>query len=190
MPELNVDGGVFLFSEDWSVSKYDEWSYFRSVLSRIIDPRGRAMHGCDVLAFRGDEVWIIEAKDYAHPDARAPEELVGIVSEKVVDTLAGLHAGARDSHPNQDMCKRAISAKTLFVVLRLDLPGAQPGQDKMRQEAAFRAMADYRQKLKRVLRRVVNGKIHVVTGREEPAIVPWSVRRDVGERGGQSTDRK
>lgn len=148
------------------------------------------MHGCDVLAFRGDEAWIIEAKDYAHPDARAPEDLVGIVSEKVVDTLAGLHAGARDSHPNQDVCKRDIAAKTLFVVLRLDLPGAQPGQDKMRQEAAFRVMADYRQKLKRVLRRVVNGKIHVVTGREEPAVVPWSVRRDIKVNDSNSADRR
>lgn len=53
----------------------------------------------------------------------------------------------------------------------------------MRRGAAVRTMADYRQKLGKALRRVVNGRIHVVTGRERPAVVPWTVRRADGARG-------
>ena len=183
MPELDVDGAVFRFPDDWEASKFDEWSYFRSVMSRIVDPLGRASHGCDVVALHDGDLWLIEAKDYSHPDAVPPSDLVAVVCEKVVDTLAGLHAGIRDPHPERGICERAVAAARLFVALRIDLPDAQPGRDKMRRGAAVRTMADYRQKLGKALRRVVNGKIHVVTGRERPAVVPWTVRRADGARG-------
>ena len=132
MPELDVDGAVFCFPDDWEASKFDEWSYFRSVMSRIVDPLGRASHGCDVVALHDGDLWLIEAKDYSHPDAVPPSDLVAVVCEKVVDTLAGLHAGIRDPHPERGICERAVAAARLFVALRIDLPDAQPGRDKMR----------------------------------------------------------
>jgi len=67
MPELDVDGAVFCFPDDWEASKFDEWSYFRSVMSRIVDPLGRAPHGCDVVVLHDGDLWLIEAKDYSHP---------------------------------------------------------------------------------------------------------------------------
>ena len=67
MPELDVDGAIFCFPDDWEASKFDEWSYFRSVMSRIVDPLGRASHGCDVVALHDGDLWLIEAKDYSHP---------------------------------------------------------------------------------------------------------------------------
>jgi len=67
MPELDVDGAVFCFPDDWEASKFDEWAYFRSVMSRIVDPLGRASHGCDVVALHDGDLWLIEAKDYSHP---------------------------------------------------------------------------------------------------------------------------
>ena len=39
MPELDVDGAVFCFPDDWEASKFDEWAYFRSVMSRIVATR-------------------------------------------------------------------------------------------------------------------------------------------------------
>ena len=185
MPELDVDGAVFCFPDGWEASKFDEWTYFRFVMSRIVDPLGRAPHGCAVVALHDGDLWLIEAKDYSHPNAAPPPDLVAVVCEKVVDTLAGLHAGTRDPHPERGICERAVAATRLFVALRTDLSGVQPGRDKMRRGAAVRTMADYRQKLRRALRRVVNGKIHVVTGRERPAVVPWTVRRADGARGGR-----
>lgn len=56
MPELDVDGAVFCFPDDWEASKFDEWSYFRSVMSRIVDPLGRASHGCDVVALHDGDL--------------------------------------------------------------------------------------------------------------------------------------
>ena len=67
MPELDVDGAVFCFPDGWEASKFDEWTYFRSVMSRIVDPLGRASHGCDVVALHDGDLWLIEAKDYSHP---------------------------------------------------------------------------------------------------------------------------
>ena len=36
-------------------------------MSRIVDPLGRASHGCDVVALHDGDLWLIEAKDYSHP---------------------------------------------------------------------------------------------------------------------------
>ena len=56
MPELDVDGAVFCFPDGWEASKFDEWSYFRSVMSRIVDPLGRASHECDVVALHDGDL--------------------------------------------------------------------------------------------------------------------------------------
>lgn len=72
MPELDVDGAVFCFPDGWEASKFDEWAYFRSVMSRIVDPLGRAPHGCDVVALHDGDLWLIETKGYSHPDAAPP----------------------------------------------------------------------------------------------------------------------
>ncbi|SDM30943.1 hypothetical protein [Actinomyces ruminicola] len=105
-----------------------------------------------------------------------PEDLVAVVIEKVMDTLAGLHAGTRNKHTERETCRKAVKAQQLHVVLRIDLPGAQPHASRGQRAAAQQAMANYRQAFRRFLRRVVNGKVRVITGREDPPTVPWSVR--------------
>ncbi|MBW3070003.1 hypothetical protein GZ998_10895 [Actinomyces sp. 594] len=125
----------------------------------------------------GDQLWLIEAKDYAYQEAKEPKNLVAVVAEKVTDTLAGMHAGTRDGHTDREMrqmCRKAVRARKLYVAPRIDLPGAQPHAGRGRQAAAQQTMANYRQQLDRSLRRVVNGKVHVITGRENPPTVPWT----------------
>ncbi|WP_147681523.1 hypothetical protein [Actinomyces ruminicola] len=183
MVELEVDGVVFSFPDGWEVSKYDAWPYFRNALSKIQDPAGKALHGCDVVALDGDHLWLIEAKDYAYPEAIAPKDLVAVVAEKVMDTLAGLHAGTRAEHAEREICLKAVKTQRLSVALRIDLPGAQPHARRDRQAAAQQTMANYQQELRKSLRRVVNGKVHVITGREDPSTVAWTVRW--GEEGRQ-----
>lgn len=161
MPDLDVDGSVFSFEDGWEVTKYDEWPYFRNVLNPIKDPKDRGLHGCDIVALDGDDLWLIEAKDYAYRDAKVPHVLVAVVAEKVMDTLAGLHAGTRDEHDHAELCRRAVRARRLYVVLRIDLPDAQPHAAKGRQAKALATMADYRQALEKKLGRVVNGRIQI-----------------------------
>ena len=93
-----------------------------------------------------------------------------------MDTLAGLHAGTRDEHDHSQFCRRAVRARWLYVVLRIDLSDAQPYAAKVRRAKAVTTMTDYHQALRKKLRRVVNGRIYVVTGREDPSAVPWKVR--------------
>ncbi|MDR5825359.1 hypothetical protein [Caballeronia sp. LZ043] len=46
MPTLNVDGLTFTFPQTWQVSKYDEWSFYRSSFAR----QGEGIKAIDVLA--------------------------------------------------------------------------------------------------------------------------------------------
>ncbi|PHP53328.1 hypothetical protein [Actinomyces ruminis] len=176
MVELEVDGASLSFPDGWEASKYDEWPFFRNTLSKVLDTAGKALHGCDIVALDGEHLWLIEAKDYAYQEAKVPKDLVAVVSEKVMDTLAGLHAGTRDEHTERETCRKAVRARKLYVALRIDLPGAQPHARRGRQAAAQQTMANYRQEFRKSLRRVVNGKVHVITGREDPPTVPWTAR--------------
>lgn len=185
--EIEVDGSVFEFPDGWDVSKYDEWPYYRTTLSRlnsVLKPKGsadgRALHACDLVALQkvdnGSELWLIEAKDYAYPGAVPPKDLVRRVCEKVFDTLAGLHAGSRADHEQRQWCLRAVRAGDLRVALHIDLPEAHPGRVKLREGKAIADMTNIEQKLDQTLRHVVSGRVLVVNGREDPRRVAWTVR--------------
>ena len=34
MPEINVDGLLFVFPEGWEVDKFDEWAFYRNQFSK------------------------------------------------------------------------------------------------------------------------------------------------------------
>lgn len=183
--EIEVDGSVFVFPEGWDVSKYDEWPFYRKRLSRlggVLKPKGsadgRAPHGCDVVALckgdQGGELWLIEAKDYTYHGAVPPRDLIRRVCEKVFDTIAGLHAGTYSDHDQREWCRRAVRAGSLRVALHIDVPEAHPGRGKMRRAKAVEDMANIQQGLQRALQHLVNGRVLVVNGREEPPVAPWT----------------
>ena len=73
-----------------------------------------------------DTTWLIEVKDYRHPDANriTVSELGTAVAEKVRDTLAGLAAAknnANDANERQ-LARQALRTATFRVVLHVEIP--------------------------------------------------------------------
>lgn len=121
MQRLVVDGLNFDFPDDWQVSKYDDWSFYRNQFSKmrngiksldllVVDPSGTA--------------WLIEVKDYRTHRRAKPSDLGDEIASKVFDTLAAmLPAKNNANQPVEKKMARVVArARCLRVVLHLEQP--------------------------------------------------------------------
>lgn len=144
MPSLNVDGLTFTFPTGWEASKYDEWSFYRNQFSK----QGNGIKAVDVLALEPTHTaFLVEVKDYRHPNTERPSQLAEAIADKVIHTLAAmLPAQVNANDPAEKLLASSILRCTqLRVVAHVEQPQRhQPVVD----------LADIKQKLKRLLRAV------------------------------------
>lgn len=144
MPNLNVDGLTFTFPATWQASKYDEWAYYRNQFAK----QGNGIAAVDVLAVSpGHAAYLIEVKDYRHPEAVKPSELPAAIANKVLCTLAAMLPASllAVEVSEKNLAKDIIGCQSLHVVLHVEQPRAhKPVVD----------LADIKQKLKGKLRAI------------------------------------
>jgi hypothetical protein len=120
MPELAEGNLSHIFPDDWIVSKYDDWAFFKKQFSGCCGGN----KGVDFLAFDPSRIlWLVELKDYRRQrrqKAISPWEEVAL---KVRDTLAGLlAAGVNDAHADFRFASEALKARKLCVAFHLEQP--------------------------------------------------------------------
>jgi len=61
MQKIDVDGLMFEFPDEWKVSKYDDWAFYRKQFGSSY----REYKALDLFAVAPDRtLWLIEAKDF------------------------------------------------------------------------------------------------------------------------------
>lgn len=141
---LNVDGLQFDFPADWQASKYDDWIYYRQHLFKCMD----GIKAVDILAFSPSQTaFLIEVKDYRHPDTVKPSQLPEAVFNKVLHTLAALLPAAIHANNAEEkkISCQILGATKIQVVLHVEQP---------RSHSYVVDLADLKQKLKRMLRAI------------------------------------
>jgi len=121
MSTIAVGALSFTFDDDWQVSKYDDWSFYRKRFQRVRSE----VKAIDILAIASDRTtWFIEVKDYRRHPRTKPINLADEVAHKVFDTLAALlPAGVNgDVHSETAIAKAALNGRALRVVLHLEQP--------------------------------------------------------------------
>ncbi len=116
-----VDGLKFEFPDKWTVSKYDEWSFYRNRFSKM----GNGIKALDLLAVSPNGVtWMIEAKDYRAHSRTKPSNLADELREKVLDTLAAILPAKinGDVAAETDVAARMVATRKLRIVLHLEQP--------------------------------------------------------------------
>lgn len=163
MPTLDIDGLQFNFPDDWKVSKYDDWTFYRNHFSK----QGPGIKAVDAIALSpGKDAYLIEVKDYRHPETEKPSGLAEAVANKVLYTLAAmlparLHALGEEKTLAKDM----LRCSGLQVVLHVELPSGH--------RQSLVDLADIKQKLKTLLRAVdTNPKIVSI---QMPRNTAWTV---------------
>lgn len=141
---VQVETLTFTFPTGWLASKYDDWSFYRKQFSRQFD----GIQAVDLLVEGPDAtVYLIEVKDYRHPDAEKPSQLPQAIANKVLMTLAALlPAKLNGNDPGErTIAAEVLKGRKLRVIAHIELPKAhQPVVDP----------ADLKQKLAQLLRAV------------------------------------
>jgi hypothetical protein len=148
MQSFNVDGLNFDFPDDWQVSKYDDWSFYRNQFSRMWN----GIKSLDLLAIDPDKTtWLIEVKDYRTNPRTKPSDLPEEIAHKVFDTLAAIiPAKVHATNATEKQLARAVSAsRELRIVLHLEQPAKH---SKLRPRAIN--PADVQQKIRQLLKPV------------------------------------
>ena len=160
---LQVETLTFKFPAGWCTSKYDDWSFYRQQFSR----QSNGIQAVDVLAREpNDTAYLIEVKDYRHPDTEKPSQLPQAIANKVLMTLAAiLPAKLNANDPSERaMAKAVLTCHKLRVVAHIELARAH--------HPAV-ALADLKQKLAQLLR-AVDAHPKVVSRNHMPSL-GWAV---------------
>lgn len=122
MPTITEGNLLFTFSETWSVSKLDEWSFYRNQFQSVCG----GTKAIDILAIdlACSSCWQIEVKDYRQYPRTKAIDLAEEIAEKVRDSLALLVTAsfnANDKHEKASACE-AVCCTRLRIVLHLEQP--------------------------------------------------------------------
>ncbi|MBF0183314.1 MAG: hypothetical protein HQM06_02845 [Magnetococcales bacterium] len=95
MKQMKVGRLMFHFPQDWVISQYDSWKFYREHFAK----QKKSIKGVDLLAIAPDKIaYLIEVTDYNNPTMPAqvplpvpkPTDLSGEITDKVFSTLAAL----------------------------------------------------------------------------------------------------
>jgi hypothetical protein len=144
MPVLDIDGLIFTFPAGWDADKFDDWTFYRNHFSR----QSNGIKAVDAIAIAPNRAaFLIEVKDYRHPDTEKPSQLPAAIAAKVLSTLAALlPAKLNAADPDEKRLAGAMmKCVSLRVVAHIELaPRHRPAVD----------LADLKQKLGQLLRAV------------------------------------
>lgn len=111
---------AFTFAEGVEASQYDDWVFYRSQFNAVCG----GTKAVDFVCLDGDQLWLIEVKDYRRHRSTKLIELGDEIASKVRDTLAGLVAASCNANEAEErrLAGHAVSRSRLRVVLHLEQP--------------------------------------------------------------------
>lgn len=168
MPQIDVDSLKFTFPEQWVVSKYDDWDFFKNHFSKLHS----GIKGVDIIAVDPEEtVWLIEAKDYRKSCETVDSNFVETIWKKVFGTLAALLPAKVNatSVDEKTLATRALGAKGLRIVLQYEPPNSSSS---LFQRSL--SIADIQQKFKSRFK-AIDPHALVVSKERMPQSIEWSV---------------
>ena len=144
MPTLDIDGLSFSFPANWQADKFDDWAFYRNRFAK----QGNGVKAVDALALSPEKAaFLIEVKDYRHPDSEKPSQLPEAIAQKAMHTLAALlpaklHATVATE---QALAAAILQCASLHVIVHIEQAQRhRPAVD----------LADVKQKLRQLLRAI------------------------------------
>jgi hypothetical protein len=168
----------FEFPDDWIVSKFDDWTFYRQQLAALMN----GISALDILALDTEKtLWLIEVKDYrmhskAHPndlhDFSDQEELIKLTDKiilKILGTCSTLLPATIYASDQEKTCAAAfLTAKKLCVVLHIEY-------DRNSIHTSNLSVNLY-QKLRKKLKKGAVGREPLIISIHDMQNVAWQVR--------------
>lgn len=119
---VEIQEGNLSFSFEFDAIKFDDSHYYREHFIKIKN----GIAAVDILAVDNCMGYLIEIKDYTHPDTEnlTPSELIEAIVNKVISTLAAM-LPMKNNATNDDekaIAKKFSKASQIQVVLHIEKP--------------------------------------------------------------------
>ena len=121
MQSITEGSLTFEFPDDWQITKYDDWEFYRNKFIKIQN----GLKALDILAIDASKtLWFIEVKDYRQNKRTKSIDLADEIALKVLYTLASLlpaKLSTLSNNPNEkNFAQNALQAKEIKIVLHLE----------------------------------------------------------------------
>jgi hypothetical protein len=121
MQSITEGSLTFEFPDDWQITKYDDWEFYRNQFIKIQD----GLKALDILAIDASRtLWLIEVRDYRQHKRTKTIDLADEIALKVLYTLASLlpaKLSTLSNNPNEkNFAQNALQAKEIKIVLHLE----------------------------------------------------------------------
>ena len=165
-----IQEGKLKFDFAFKAIKLDESLYYRNSFIKI----QKGIKAVDILAVNKGTSYLIEVKDYTHPDTRQlePSKLIEDIVKKVICSLAML-LPMRDKSMDkneEEIVKEFLEKKELIIAFHIELPP----QRKTLQQSNY-DLGDMRKKLRDKLKLITDGQNIKVVSKDNLKNLPWSV---------------
>lgn len=168
-----IQEGNLIFSFEFDAIKFDDSLYYREHFSKIKN----GIAAVDILAVDNCTGYLIEIKDYTHPDTESLEstKLIEAIVNKVVSTLAAILPMKNNatSDDEKTLAKKFSKASQIQIVLHIENP---PQRRTLKQSCYnFQEMeASLKMRLK-----PIDAHPKIVS-KDNLKGLPWKVTRKVG----------
>lgn len=162
MKKIDIDGMTFNFPENFDISKYDDWIFYRNHFSKQMS----GLKGVDAIAVSDkNSAYLIEVKDYRHPDTVKPSELPDAIAKKVIFTLAAMLPASLNARivSEKSLASKVLNCQSIQVVAHIEMPQSH---------RPVVSLADIKQKLK-IRLRAIDAHPKIVS-HDKMQNLPWS----------------
>jgi hypothetical protein len=165
-----IQEGKLEFKFEFKAIKLDDSLYYRNSFTKI----QKGLKAVDILAVDTTTSYLIEVKDYTHPDTKQLElsKLIEDIIKKMICSLAML-LPMRDKSTDrieQDILKEFLEKKELIIVFHIELP---PKRKTLKQSNYD--LVDIKKRLKGKLKSITDGQNIKVVSKDNLKNLPWSV---------------
>jgi hypothetical protein len=119
---IKIIEGHLAFCFQFAAIKFDDTVFYREHFSKIKN----GISAVDIVAVDADTAYLIEIKDYRHPEAQdlKPNELIDAIVHKVISTLAAILPMKNNATNGEEkvIAGQFSKAPHIRVVLHIEIP--------------------------------------------------------------------
>ena len=165
-----IKEGNLKFNFSFDAIKFDETIYYRNHFIKIQD----GIKAIDILAVNKSDNYMIEVKDYTHPDTKDKKEgeLIEDLIKKILDSLSSIYSMSLFANDviEKEMAIKFLTNKNLFLIFHIETPPPRRGL-----EQSSYSLSNMQLRLRNKLKSVTTKTNIKVINKSNLKKLPWSV---------------
>jgi len=161
---------TFNFPIPFNAISFDDTNYYRKHFIKIQE----GIKAIDILAIKGNKNYIIEIKDYTHPETTdlSQIQLVEDIIKKVICSLSMIYPMSLEANDTneQNIAIEFLQNRELFIIFHIEIPPPRRGLRQSKYK-----LANIQMKLRERLKSITSKSNIKVVSKSNLKNLPWSV---------------